>query len=199
MEADDLDDILDSALDELDDGDEEEEGSQKEASERGNTVPGRAAGTQEAATVNGGTEREGGKGAEEGADSSKEQAGPSAAAELTADEKELQETIAKTIEMLGRVDEGEGGDGVLNGEGALFDEAFLNELASEFERLGQTMGGTEGGGEGGAAADGVVDDMVKQLLCKDLMYPPIKQVSTGGLNQPFIFKDLISFTYKDLI
>jgi peroxin-19 len=175
MESEDLDDILDSALDELDDEDEEGEEATKSSGENassggqvlsgaGEPSSARAAGS--AAPV--GTAKEG----EGGAGSGRTQEG-GVDAEPNIDEKELQETIAKTIEMLGRtnLEAGQGGAE----DGAMFDEAFLSELASEFERLGSEM--REGGAGGGQNEDRIVDDMVKHLLCKELMYPPLKQVT----------------------
>ena len=67
------------------------------------------------------------------------------------------------------------------GEDTLFNDAFLEQLANEFEKMGSEMKAAgDGGGSSSTGEDedgeGVVDDVVKQLLSKELMYPPIKHI-----------------------
>jgi len=98
--------------------------------------------------------------------------------DISKEEQDLKDTIEKTIEMLNRgsvdADLQSGG-----GEDGLFNDAFLEQLASEFEKMGNEMRAAGEGGGGGAEGgeeEGVVDDVVRQLLCKELMYPPIKHM-----------------------
>ena len=178
----DLDDILNNALDELDDEEDEQGGAGSR--QQALPPPTKAAAATEATGAGAGTSTP--------ASSSSSTTSPAATAGED-EEKELRDTIAKTIDMLGKMGEGGGGDASgLGGEGEgnnIFDEAFLNKLMDEFDRLGAGFdgeggagvggggGGGAGGGGGEAGTDSMVDAMVRQLLAKDLMYPPLKEVT----------------------
>lgn len=99
-------------------------------------------------------------------------AGQDETEDLSAEEKELKDTIEKTIAMLQRGSED--ADQQV-GEESFLNDAFLEQLATEFEKMGREM--KEAGGEASAGGESVVDDVVKHLLCKELMYPPLKQIT----------------------
>jgi hypothetical protein len=200
-----LDDILNSALDELDEEEEEEEkkappitttaapgglkgaavsvpSSSSSSATRGSSLAGAAASSVSGAGA-GPKSSSSSSGGGGGTPSSSSGGGGDEGDEEEDEERELQEAIAKTIGLLGKLDApaGEGGEGDCGGAGAdgMFDEAFLSKLVEEFDRLGGGGGGGDGGGGDGSGGGGesMVDGMVKQLLAKDLMYPPLKEVT----------------------
>lgn len=198
----DLDDILNSALDELDEEEEELEAQATAvpippppSSSYPQKTTESAAHTYTHTTSTATSERATGVGHLEPGSASASTSTPHSATssqhtQNEDEEADLQDVIAKTIGMLGRLDLPGGGEngpnlGAEGGEGEnIFDEAFLNKLVDEFEKFGaggdDGSGGGEGDGGGGGSGDAtesMVDNMVRQLLAKDLMYPPLKEVT----------------------
>ncbi|GAB5030273.1 peroxisomal biogenesis factor 19 [Nannochloropsis oceanica] len=191
--TDELDDILNDALDELDEEDEEEAQARKHtgiscsASTEAAGAMSTAGASFQPSAFSAGAKSAGpieatAAGTSSGQSTSSDAAG--VGREGDEEETELRNTIAKTIDMLGKIGGGEGGKEA--GEGKeMIDDAFLSKLVEEFDKLGAGFGDGGGGKEGGGEAcdggneggtDAMVDTMVRQLLAKDLMYPPLKEV-----------------------
>lgn len=78
--------------------------------------------------------------------------------EQGAKEGDVEKTVSKLLEDMASQDTAEGS--------SVEEDAILNEMMKEFEKMG-----------GQFNSDDVVDGMMQQLLSKDLMYEPMKQVA----------------------